>query len=527
METSLNLIGQNTSLIFSTSVSGLKPLANASFDRAKLLIAYHGSNNNKSFISKEDFERAIPTMFNCPVVCNYDRDTDSIGGHDVKVVADADGLPKIVNVTQPIGVVPESAEWYWEEIEEANGDKHEYLCVDVLIWKRQEAYQKIKDNGFTAESMEIKILAGSLMKEDGLFHITDFEFLAFCLLESKKPCFQSAGLEFYSACKNSGMVTEMFEDFKRDICAITSAFAADIEKQTKGGVVQLNMDELMQKYNLSAEEIDFETEGMTDEELEAKFAELNASKNTASEQNTAEEKFAADEQPDESNAEKQSEEEQTNFSLTLTQYADELRKVIQSVKAINPAHHDWGECRRYYYVDCDVEAKEVYAYDDFDNRLYGFSFAVNGDAFDIDFESAKRKKIVYADFEDGENDNVELFSAIADAHNAVTARLENSIYELNASLEQKKAEEHMAAVSEVFAQFSDLNGNELFDAVRESAASLTVEEVTEKCYAIRGRQAPVATFSAAKESVRIPIEKSERKDDEPYGGLFREFGFTK
>lgn len=39
----------------------------------------------------------------------------------------------------------------------------------------------------------------------------------------------------------------------------------------------------------------------------------------------------------------------------------------------------------------------------------------------------------------------------------------------------------------VFAQFEDLVGVEAFDALRESNAEYSIEELEEKCYAIRGR----------------------------------------
>ena len=91
---------------------------------------------------------------------------------------------KIVNITQPVGVIPESAKYWWEEIEDNSG-VHEYLCVDALIWKRQEAYRKIKDDGITDESMEISIKEGEMV--DGMYVIKRFEFTAFACWEQRSP----------------------------------------------------------------------------------------------------------------------------------------------------------------------------------------------------------------------------------------------------------------------------------------------------------------------------------------------------
>ena len=124
-------------------------------------------------------------MYNCPVVCNYNRETDSIGGHDTEVFRDNDGSIRIVNVTTPVGTVPSQSKYWWDVVEEDDGTLHEYLFTEVLIWKRQEAYAKIKRDNITAHSMEITIKDGEL--KDGIFYIYDFEFTAFCLI-GVEPC---------------------------------------------------------------------------------------------------------------------------------------------------------------------------------------------------------------------------------------------------------------------------------------------------------------------------------------------------
>lgn len=131
--------------------------------------------------------------------------------HDMELVGTDDGGMRIVNITQPVGVVPESAKYWWEEIEDDSG-LHEYLCVDVLIWKRQEAYKKIKEDGITDESMEISVKEGSMV--DGVYVIKRFEFTAFCLLGSAEPCYESASLEMFSCNDFKAQLAEMMQEFK-------------------------------------------------------------------------------------------------------------------------------------------------------------------------------------------------------------------------------------------------------------------------------------------------------------------------
>ena len=131
---------RNMRIVFSSGISDLTE-RNTSFDSGVLRVAYVGKNRNNSFISKETFERCMPSIYNCPIVCRYDREEDIIGSHDMELVVSDDGSMRIVNITQPVGIVPESARYWWEEIEDDSG-VHEYLCADVLLWKRQECIHR-------------------------------------------------------------------------------------------------------------------------------------------------------------------------------------------------------------------------------------------------------------------------------------------------------------------------------------------------------------------------------------------------
>ena len=119
-------MGKVVHMAYSSSLSSLCEI-NSSFDTGVLRIAYTGANRNGSFISKETFERCIETLYNCPIVCHYDRETDSIGGHDVELVSGEDGSMRLVNMTIPIGVIPESSKYFWSVVEEEDGTEHEYL----------------------------------------------------------------------------------------------------------------------------------------------------------------------------------------------------------------------------------------------------------------------------------------------------------------------------------------------------------------------------------------------------------------
>ena len=536
-------MNETRNLVFSSALDNLCSL-NSSFDKGVLRVAYHGKNRNDSFISKDTFEECIDSIFNCPIVCNYQRESDSIGGHDVDVVKVNDFV-RLVNITQPVGVVPESAKWWWQEVTEENGDSHEYLCVEVLLWRRQEAYAHLKQNGITDQSMELTILKGALTDE-GIYHISKFEFTAFCLLERDKPCFESAGLETFSRNYFTEQYSAMMDDFKREFAKVNAAPAEDVDTQnhSKGGEEQMNLTDLMAKYGLVESDIDFDMAEMTEEEIERKFAEIKAAKYSdaeqdsepeASEPEAEETESESDETHDEENgndeeSESQSEKSGEVFSLTNRQLEGELCAQLRARKI---QHHTYGEMPQYWMIDFDVERREVYAEDTTDYRVYGLMFEMNGDTPVIDFESRRRKKMEYVDWAEGSAE----FS-LQRVVEEVTERFSEKIEELereNEELKKFKNErldgDRRKQNSDVFSQFADLVGNDKFEALKEKLESdcycLSVEDLEDKCFAIRGR-ANTAQFSSNGNSVKLPVEGvNDVPSDEPYGGAFIRFGFNK
>ena len=264
---------RNMSIVFSSGISGITE-RNSSFDSGVLRVCYTGRNRNNSFISKETFERCMPSIYNCPIVCRYDRETDTIGSHDMELVTDKDGGMRIVNVTHPVGIIPESANFWWEEIEDDSG-LHEYLCVDALLWKRQEAYKKIKEDGITDESMEISVKEGEMV--DGVYVIKRFEFTAFCLLGTAQPCYESASLELFSRDDFKAQLAEMMQEFKESFTSVQSSNEVVIHPQNNsegGDEVLEQKNALMAEFGLTAEQLDFNLEDFTVEELRAKFEEM-------------------------------------------------------------------------------------------------------------------------------------------------------------------------------------------------------------------------------------------------------------
>lgn len=513
-------MSERESLLYHFSLDEVKDV-NSYFAKGKMRIAYHGRNPNGTNISKEAFDLCIPTIFNCPVVANYMREADMIGGHDVNIVKTENGL-LMQNITEPVGVIPESANTWWETVEEPDGEKHEYLCADVLIWKRQAVYEHLKENGITSGSMEIAVTQRHY-DVNGEMHIDAFEFTAFCLLERDHPCFQSAGVELFSVDACREQFSLMMEDFRKEFSEVIAASADDIQNSLKGGDCNMNdcvnIDEMLTQYGLSAEEITFETDGLTQDELSLKFSQLRDEKMNPPEQEP--------EQPAE--PEQKEEPEVQKFSLTVEQFIMAVHTALDADRVPDP--YCGGTMRRYWYTECDMEAGLIYVEDMHNHFLYAIPYTMDGDNPVLDMQARKRVKRQYVDFDEGNGgDNDAFVFSCLDAFGQSCKEKFDELTQEKNELEKFRLDTEKARraeeVQRVFAAFSDLAGNERFDALRENPGDMTADELEEKCFAIRGRMA-LQQYSLAdhQDSVRLPVEdKNAPASTEPYGGIFAEFG---
>lgn len=490
-------MNQVLSLTYASSLTNLCEV-NHSFDSGILRIAYTGTNRNGSHIDKATFERCIKTIYNCPIVCNYDRESDTLGGHDVELVRGNDGSLKLVNLTVPVGCIPESGNIFWETVEEDDGTTHEYLCAEALLWKRQEAYQKIKRDGIASQSMEITVKDGESI--DGIYHIYDFEFTAFALI-GVEPCFQSAALEF-SKADFKEQFTQMMLEIKENFIAVSPSMGNDVQPKshlTEGGEKVLEAS-----INPTVTET-FSAEGITTSELtiEATHAPASTAGNTS------------------------------DFSLE-GEFREELARVLEA----ETIQREWGECTRYWFVDYDKDANEVYCWDTSDWLLYGFTYEMNGDAVVIQKDSKKRKKFAIVDFDVDEqpspvNQIFEFMEEKIKANSEWEAKYQD-VSEKYASMEdelgvlrQFKADTENAEkknkIENVFSQFEDLAGIEAFEDLRSNYAEYDADTIEEKCFAIRGRNSS-AKFSCEPKTLKLKIDKTNISDGEPYGGIFSKYG---
>jgi len=171
-----------------TSMGNLERV-NERFAKVKIRIAYAGKNRNGTYISKESFEKAIPTLKFCPVV-GYVCEDGEFDGHTEKIEIIGDEW-NFKSMTQPYGVVTDEKP-FWEDVKTTNGEIKSYLTCYAMLWiARYPELETIKETDYS-QSMEIICDNGFYGEDDGLYHIEDMTFDALCILQKKEPCFEDS-----------------------------------------------------------------------------------------------------------------------------------------------------------------------------------------------------------------------------------------------------------------------------------------------------------------------------------------------
>ena len=176
----------------------IQPSLNPSFHKAKTRIMAIESVANRCNFSTDSVVQSLPTLKNVPIVAQYSDETGNFKGHEFDTKGSA--------LTYGIGVIPESAEQWIEEVEE-NGEVKKYLCSDVLLWKRQKKeFEFIKDHKGLNVSMEVMITDANF-DDNEILNIDSFYFTAVTVLGiGVTPAFDSANITF---AKNEEQIKEM------------------------------------------------------------------------------------------------------------------------------------------------------------------------------------------------------------------------------------------------------------------------------------------------------------------------------
>lgn len=263
--------------------------------RLKIKVAHTGVNRNKSHISKENMEKAMPSLKNRPVLANIhqlDNGEWDFRAHDMEITMDKDGNEQIVYLEKQVGSFTED-EPYLEYDEER--DVYFVIAYAVIPEDYTMAADILRRKNGTKNSCELCINSMAYNAQEKYLDLQDFYFAASTLLGSKENGEEigegmmgsRADISDFSKDNNSVMnyinqndnLNSKLIDTLERLNTTLSEFNINktqnfSNNEKEGGSESVTkLEELLSKYNKTVDELDFETEGLSDEELEAKFAE--------------------------------------------------------------------------------------------------------------------------------------------------------------------------------------------------------------------------------------------------------------
>ena len=302
------------------------------------------------------------------------------------------------------------------------------------------------------------------------------------------------------------------------------------EYKLEGVNVKLNEKlKLMQKFGLNLNDIDFELDKYSIEELQTKFEEITGKKVDDEDDKVG----TADPTPASASEEGAEEKEDNTVEMALLKYsmtADQFRKEL-NLAVHKECREGRGECR-YWLIDYDVEAQVAICEDCEQGWLWvAIPYTVNGDTITVDFAKAYRVKAVFQPLETADEGVSEVADQIEEYVKAAVAEVEQKYAPIVAERDELKkykdeAEEEKRAEEEeeVFSKFSELNGNESFEVLKKNTSKFSIEELEEKCFAIKGRTATFSHKPNTQKSVVLPVAgMHDDNSDEPYGGIVKKF----
>lgn len=184
--------------------SNFESTLNPSFHKARLrIMALDSVARNGVKFTHDGTVKALPTLKNVPLVTQYDYNTKNLKSHEFEDDGNA--------LTYGIGVIAESCQQWIEEVE-VEGEVKEYLCSEVLLWKRQKReYDFIKRHKDLNVSMEVMMNNPKKVK-DGSVEVGNFYFTAVTVLGvGVNPAFGEANLVFAKDDTYEQMMFELNE----------------------------------------------------------------------------------------------------------------------------------------------------------------------------------------------------------------------------------------------------------------------------------------------------------------------------
>ena len=544
-------VEQNKSVNFSSKDSG-KPIVvttNGFFEanetdmpgmlKLELKVCHTQTNRNGSHISDENMEKAMPTLKYRPILAYIHElkdGTKDFYAHNVEIVENEDGETEISYIEKQVGCFTADDPWLKYDEEKGKTYVHAYAVIPEGY---TDAADIIRRKNGTKVSCELVINELAYNAKEKYLDLIDFYFGGCTLLGCDEEGREvgegmlGARADISDFCHKEPVFT--YQDKLVEVLDklnITLSNFTIKQSTEEGGKENMNkFEELLSKYGKSKEDVTFEVEGLSDEELEAKFAEIFDSDNADDSEGTSGSDNGDDTNEAENNDDdgisddnsdgtvdtfnsKKSYSTDDNGNATITfeiSHEDIRGALFNLISVYEEEDNEW------YWISNVYD--DYFIFENWDgNKLYKQSYAVDGNNVSLSGDRQEVFKMILTESEKLAIDKMrEDYSA-----------LEAKYSELKAFKDNYDAAELKAKKDTIFAraEYSVLADDDAFKTLVADAENFSVEEVENKAKAIFADYViKTGEFSAKDDDTKKPkvfrfnFNKKEDKKS-PYGRLF-------
>ena len=487
----------------------------------KLKSCHTGKNRNRSGITDDNMNAYKHTFKGRPILgAIYKTDTGEyeFRSHDMEIVDE-----EIEYIEQPIGVISQMEEPYLEYDEEE--DKN-FLMVSGTIFSDYSKAAEILERRRTCKcSVEIAVEEFSYNCDEDYLSIDKFRFSGVTILGYE----QDGVTEIQEGMKGSKITIDDFSEKKNSMFSADcqnklietleklnvtlESFSNKTNSEEKGGEkVMTKFEELLAKYGKTIDEVTFEYENLSDEELEVAFKEAFEEVVVEDEDVVVDDEVVEDETEEESEevveetvVEDEVVETEDNFVLQYELSHDDIRSALYNLLAVTSE-----DGYSYAWILEVFDDKFIYN-DCMENKYYRQGYVKDGDNVSL-------------------NDNkVEVFNEwLSKEEKDALDALKADYAVLKEFKEKYDAAELKAQKDAIFAreEYSVLAEDEAFKALVADAEKYSVEEISTKADLIFAAHIKsTMEFNAKTDEVKKPstigfnFNKKESKKG-PYGNLF-------
>lgn len=489
----------------------------------KLQACHTGTNRNKSYISTESMTAALPSFSNRPIlgyIHQLEDGTWDFYSHNAQLVETDDGDTEVEYLEVPVGVIPEScnAKIVYDELKEKN-----YVNVNGYIFEEySKAAEILRNKGISKVSVELAIEDMSWNADEDCLNINSFYFMGVTILGRDEDgtiveegmAGSNITLGSFSQEENSfipeDLQSKMVETLTK-LNDVLDRFNNTNDSKKEGGDGTMDkFNELLELYGLTEEDIEFEHDGLSDEDLEAAFTEAFGD----AEEFKKKKKCSDEDESDDENEEdyagcKKKKKCSVNTEAGTVEFElsfDDIRMALYNLLAENMDDYTYSWiCET--YDDHFIYQKESYA-NGYEAHYFKQDYSKDGD--NIAFSG----------------DPVEVFTEfVTESEKTALDMIRSQYEELKAFKENVEKQELKVQKDAILesAEYAEIKDSEEFKALIADAEKYSVDELKVKADLIfAAAMKKKFNFEAKpkKNSVGINFNAKSDKKKTAYAGLF-------